>query len=94
MLRANNHEVAYLGNSVPFDDVTFVNNTFHPDYLVTYFTLAMPDNNLQGYINKLAGAFPKVKLLVGGIQLELQKPQLPTNATIINGINQLTTAIK
>lgn len=94
MLRANNHEVAYLGNSVPFDDVAFVNNTFHPDYLITYFTLPMPDNDLQGYINKLAAAFPHIKLLVGGIQLELQKPQLSANVTIVNGIDQLMGAIK
>jgi len=94
MLRANNHEVAYLGNSVPFDDVTFVNNTFRPDYLVTYFTLAMPDSSLQEYIDKLASSFPQINILVGGVQIELQKPQLPDNVTIVNGISQLITAIK
>ncbi|MDB5282230.1 MAG: MerR family transcriptional regulator, partial [Bacteroidota bacterium] len=89
LLRKNNHEVAYIGNSLPFNDIDVINNSFKPDYLVTYFTVPLQDITLQDYINRLSNSFPKQKLIFGGKQLLMQRVALPANAQSVCCVEEL-----
>jgi DNA-binding transcriptional MerR regulator len=93
VLRQRNHEVAYLGNSVPINDIEFIAKSFRPDYLVTYITLPFQDISLQEYLDKLSISFPSLNILVGGKQLNLQAIKLPANTRSINSMEQLCAAI-
>jgi DNA-binding transcriptional MerR regulator len=89
ILRKNNHHVAYIGNSVPYEDIGFINETFKPDYLVTHFSIPLPHETLQEYIDKLSGAFPGQQIIIGGKQVETQQPHLPDNVHSITSIEEL-----
>lgn len=93
LLRKHNHEVAYLGNSVPFDDIDFVEKTFKPDCLLTYFTIPFLDVPLQTYVDSLSSAFPNCKIVVGGAQLELNECKLPLNVTRLSSFADLQQVI-
>ena len=93
VLRQNNHDVIYLGSSLPCAELEFVAQAFQPHYLLTYLTVPPFRSNLQQYLDKLSVFFPNVKILAGGKQLTCQNLQLPDNVTIINDIPQLLSAI-
>ena len=83
LLREHNHEVAYLGNSVPFADIEFINKTFAPDYLLTFITVPLQEMEIHEYFDRLTEAFPRQKIICGGKQLELQKNKIPQNVSIV-----------
>lgn len=94
VLRSKNHEVAYLGNSVPFDDVEFINEVFKPDYLITYLTVQPKEMPVQDYINKLAFSFPQKKIIIGGSQFDLQQQlQIPSNVVLVRSLEQVQSVI-
>lgn len=92
-LRAYNHQVIYLGNSVPFEDIEYISNHLKPHFLVAYFTVPLQENELQEYIQKLTRAFPKQQLLVGGMQMDVHNIQLGPNAHKVRSLNDLIKAI-
>ena len=89
LLRKNNQEVAYIGNSLPFNDIDFISNSFKPDYLITYFTIPLQDISLQEYINKLSLSFPSQKIIVGGKQLLQQHIVMPGNTRAVCCLDEL-----
>jgi DNA-binding transcriptional MerR regulator len=93
LLRVRNHEVAYIGNSLPFEDIDFINKAFKPDCLVTYFTIPPREMALQLYLDKLSASFPAIRIFISGTQVVLQKPVLPSNVTFINSMDGLLAEI-
>lgn len=93
LLREHGHEVVYLGCSVPFGDVEFAVNSFNPHFLLTFFTMPLPEVEMQSYINKLATGFPLQKTICGGKQTEMQRLNLPANAVVVNTPEQLIAAL-
>jgi DNA-binding transcriptional MerR regulator len=93
VLRKNNHQVAYIGNSLPYEDIDFVNKAFNPDFLVTYFTIPTTDLPLQQYIDKLSAAYPSKTIIIGGGLIDAQQPALPYNVKHVRSINDLLMAI-
>jgi DNA-binding transcriptional MerR regulator len=93
ILRERHHHVTYIGSSLPFAELDFINRSFRPDYWVTSFSLAPAEMPLQEYINKMANAFPQQKIVVGGKQLDLQKPVLPGNVFPVKCMKDLLTIV-
>jgi len=93
LLRQQHHEVVYIGSSLLLEDIEFVEKTFRPDYFLTYFTLPIPGFTVQEYIHQIVSAFPTVKIIVGGVQLKLQQPKLPSYVRVINSLEELMAAI-
>jgi DNA-binding transcriptional MerR regulator len=89
LLRSNNHEVAYIGNSVPFEDIDFIKQVFKPDYLLTYITILPNDISIQEYVNKISSAFLDLDILVGGYQANHNPLKLPKNVHVLSGIESL-----
>jgi MerR family transcriptional regulator, light-induced transcriptional regulator len=93
VLREHNHEVVYLGNSVPFEDIEFISQAYAPQYLVTYITVPIQQMGLQQYINNLAGLFPAQTVICGGKQFKMQNVKLPSNASLIYNSHDLLEVI-
>lgn len=93
MLRSNNHQVTYLGNSVPFEDIEYISNHLKPHFLVAYFTVPMQENDLQEYIQKLTHAFPNQQLLAGGMQMDIHDIKLGSNAHKVRSMEDFVKAI-
>ncbi|MFC1731185.1 MerR family transcriptional regulator [candidate division KSB1 bacterium] len=66
LIKNNGHEVIYLGQSVPFDDLIEVTKIREHHYLLTSITSGLSENELKSYINKISLQFPKKKILVSG----------------------------
>jgi DNA-binding transcriptional MerR regulator len=90
LIRNHNHQVAYIGTSVPFDDIEFINANFKPDFLLTYFTVSPDEMPLQIYIEKLSASFPQTTIVVGGLQIASNALVFPDNVVPVFSIQQLT----
>ena len=93
LLRKKNHDVVYLGASLPFDELPFVTEAFKPDYLVTYQTISLEHLPFQEYLDKLSAMFPKCKIIVGGSLLTSAKYSIPTNCIEVSSPDDLMSAI-
>lgn len=89
VLRMHQHEVAYIGTSVPFEDISFIRERFKPDYLVTFFTISPAEMPLQVYIERLASSFSDLTLLIGGSLLQTPTFDLPSNVRLVKSVNDL-----
>jgi DNA-binding transcriptional MerR regulator len=94
LLRNQNHQVAYVGASVPFEDISFIHADFKPNFLLTFITVTPSEMPLQDYINKLSETFPETKILVGGAQIMFHPVTLPSNVFSVKSCEQLLELIQ
>ena len=92
LLRKRNHNVAYIGNSVPYTDIEFIQQAFKPDYLVTFFSIPLTETSVPEYIESLSVSFPAQKLIIGGKQVE-NLINLPKNVILIHSAADLLEVI-
>lgn len=93
LLRKNGHDVAYLGSSLPFEELPFVTTAFKPDYLVTYQTVALEQMPFQEYLYKLSSLFSQCKIIVGGNVLASNQYDLPANCVAVQSSDDLMASI-
>lgn len=93
LLRLNNHEVIYLGASVPLDDIYSLGSLFKPNHLVTFCTSPLQNGTLQDLVDNLSKSYPHLSILLGGPQVSIQKVILPANVVFINNIESLLTHV-
>lgn len=93
LLRNQNHQVAYVGASVPFEDIAYIYDDFKPDYLLTYFTVSPSEMPIQVYINKLSATFPATKIIVGGAQIIHGAVEYPANVHAVLSFEQLSSLL-
>ncbi len=89
ILRARNHKVIYLGQSLPFEDLKFACKLHQPDYLLTSITTTQSPEEIQAYVNRLGSTFPGATILMTGFQVTRYDLYLPSNVNIIRHVNQL-----
>lgn len=58
-----NHEIIYLGQSVPYSDVLAVGTLKKFDYVLVSSSISQPGFNLELYLGELGVAFPDKKIL-------------------------------
>lgn len=63
LIREANHEVIYLGQSVPYTDVLALGAAKRFDYLLFSSTVSRPGFDLDTYLKDLSVAFPDKKIL-------------------------------
>lgn len=73
----------YMGQSLPFDDLSNLLSAGKYDFICTSFVHAMEKPELEQYLVNLSLAFNSGKILVSGRQLGLNKPKLPSNVSIV-----------
>ena len=94
LLRSQDHEVIYLGASVPFGDLTSLGSQYKPDYLISFLTSPLQVVEMQTLIDHLAHTYTDISILLGGPQLEIEKPKFPRNVHQISNAHMLMAAIK
>jgi len=94
LLRAANHEVIYLGQSVPYSDVLAIGASKKFDYVMVSSTSAQPDFDFVQYLKDLGGAFPDKKILYLSSSRD-QKPEgLSVNHIPLHHVDDLTGLIE
>jgi len=93
ILRKRHHQVAYIGSSLPFNELDFIAKSFKPNYLVTFFTIPIEKETVQHYLKNLSNSFPKTRIITGGTQLATEKVKLPSNCVLVNSLTDLVNAI-
>ena len=73
LIRKHGHQVVYLGQSVPFEDLKAVNELRNPDYLLTAFLSYMSEQEMDNYLSKLSTEFNSKSILF------LKSPWLANN---------------
>lgn len=79
----NGFKSIYLGQGVPFVDLSnlLINTPF--DFICTTFTNAIEKAELEQYLANLSVVFRKNKILVAGRQIAIHQPKLPHNVIVI-----------
>jgi DNA-binding transcriptional MerR regulator len=93
LLRKKGHDVAYLGSSLPFEELPFITEIFHPEYLITYQTVALEQMPFQEYLDRLSSMFPQCRIIVGGNLLVSLHYKLPVNCIAVYSTEDFIAAI-
>jgi len=77
----------YLGQNLPFGDLTnlLIHNRF--DFICTSFIQAIDKPELEQYLSDLSLVFSKNKILISGRQIAIHKPKIPSNTIVIKNSN-------
>ena len=77
------YNVIYLGQFVPFEDLSKVQNHIKIDYVFTAFINAFPKEELENYLVQLKDTFQHQKIFITGWQVQQHNPVLPRSVKII-----------
>jgi MerR family transcriptional regulator, light-induced transcriptional regulator len=72
----------YLGQNLPFGDLSNLLNNSQFDFVCTSFISAIEKAELEQYLANLSLVFNKNKILVAGRQLAILKPRIPANVVV------------
>ena len=89
ILRSRGNRVAYLGQSLPEEDLESVFKTYQPNYLYTILTMNPPKESSSEYLHRLANKFEEAKILATGFAVKGINSQ-KDNLQILNGMEDLT----
>jgi DNA-binding transcriptional MerR regulator len=79
----NGFRCIYLGQSLPFTELTILLNNTKFDFICTSFIHAIEKSELEEYLINLSSVFNKNKILIAGRQIAIHKPNLPSNVVVI-----------
>lgn len=82
-LKKRNHRVIYLGASVPFDDLVSVGRTREFDCLYMVGTTQPSNADLEGYLMRLADAFPGRNIAVSGARFQDYHGRMPLGIRLL-----------
>jgi methanogenic corrinoid protein MtbC1 len=88
------HKVIYLGQMVPFEDLSKVVSNQDPDGLVTFITSGLAKSGIEEHLNDLVKNFSSRKILVSGYQFKTQEISIPDEITLITNVDELRMEIK
>lgn len=73
----------YLGQSLPFEDLSNLLTANKYDFVCTSFVHAIDKPELDLYLANLSLVFNQNKILIAGRQIAIHKPKLPSNVVVI-----------
>jgi len=88
LAKKSGYDIFYLGQSVPFPDLEKINSLKKIDYVMTAFTNSIAKEDLEDYLVRLKESFPKQKVFVTGLQIDINQPTLPRNVKIIKDFRE------
>lgn len=78
----------YLGQSLPFGDLSNLLSSGKYDYIFTSFVHSLEKAELESYLDKLSHLFSQGKILISGRQVNINKPKLPHNVTVVKNASE------
>jgi DNA-binding transcriptional MerR regulator len=89
LIRAKGNKVIYLGQNMPFDNLSMVYDTYQPDYLFTILTNNSRAFDPKEYLANLSELFPNTEILVSGSQIIGEDLGLPDNVIEVANPNRI-----
>jgi len=83
----------YLGQSLPFEDLSNLLINSHFDFVCTSFIQAIEKTELEQYLANLSLVFNRNKILVAGRQISIHNPKLPHNVSVVKNSNDFVRKI-
>lgn len=77
----------YLGQSLPFEDLSNLLTANKYDFVCTSFVQAIEKPELELYLANLSLVFNQDKILISGRQITIHKPKLPSNVLVVKNSN-------
>jgi DNA-binding transcriptional MerR regulator len=93
LLRKRGHNVVYLGQNVPLDDLIEIEGIRPSDYMLTSFITSLTNCNLMDYLYQLRDKYPEKKIFVTGEQAELMSDNFPENVKFLDSPDALTSEL-
>lgn len=90
LIKEANHDVIYLGQSVPYSDVLTTGTLKQFDYIVISSTTKQPEFNFIRCLKDLGGAFPDKKILFFSTFLKDKSSELSDNHIYLKTVENLT----
>jgi len=84
LVKRRGHQVIYLGQSVPFDDLIETKKLKPANYLVTAFISFINGKDISKYVKTLAEKFAEQIIYLSGSQTDNIQDKLPVNIKIIS----------
>ncbi|KRP12499.1 MAG: hypothetical protein ABR95_13295 [Sphingobacteriales bacterium BACL12 MAG-120813-bin55] len=89
LLKSRNHQVTYLGASVPLKEVLTVGETLKPDFFYTIITAVPTEYSVDDYLNTIADKFPKSTVYASGSQFINTPHSLRDNVMVMHGMQKV-----
>ncbi len=84
----------YLGQSVPYQDLTVVFEEHQPNIIVSSFTTVPVANTVDTYLKRMATDFGNTAILISGKVLKKLKHELPSNVQIFSKAMEIKELLK
>jgi len=90
MLRARGHDVVYLGQNLPFEDLRTVFDFYEPECVMSVVTTGMNSDEVQTFVNTLSKSWPDAQIYVTGF-LVVTHPNLkvPSNVRVLKSVDDM-----
>lgn len=89
-LRSRGHQVVYLGQNLPYEDLAKVFDFYAPDFVFSTLTTAYDTNEVQHFVNRLAESWPDTTIvLTGHLIVSNQSLVLYPNVRVIHTLHEL-----
>lgn len=79
LAKKSGFHVFYVGQAVPFSDLEKISSVKQVDFIFTAFINSLPAEELEDYLLRLKECFPKQKIFITGLQVQINNPSLPRN---------------
>ena len=83
ILRKNNQVVTNLGASLPIGELSFMADSFKPDFIVTFITVPIRGYTVTEYLGEIATLLPGAGIIAGGSQTESLRDENVPNCNIV-----------
>lgn len=93
LIRKRGHNVVYLGQSVPINDLLEVERIRPSDYMLTSFITSLTEYNLLGYLHQITDKYPEKRVFVTGEQAGAVSENLPDHIKYLDSPDALTTEL-
>jgi len=94
LIKQVQHEVIYLGQSVPYSDVLTLGASMEFDHILVSSMVPKSASDLNTYLGDLGRAFPDKKIMYFDGKQESQEVPLPKNLIHLHEIEELTHLIE
>jgi len=93
IIRSRGHDVIFLGQEVPLEDLKNAFKNESPDYIYTTATIAHLKIPVQELLNFLSQNWPNSKILVSGYQFIVSDAFVPSNVQILKKADEFISFI-
>jgi MerR family transcriptional regulator, light-induced transcriptional regulator len=94
ILKANGKKVIYLGQNVPYENLTNVINTTKPSHLYTFFVRNPVEEDVKVLLTNLKKQYKNIKICVSGKQEIVKSTSQKNKLLWIKDIDALQELIK